>query len=128
MYVAAESPNMESAEQVTTPATSLLDLKNPKLLVTSGLINGRDVNGNQGKAFPVIEPSSATVLAHCADLSKEHIILAIEAAGKGYVTYYKGTTAREQGLLLKKFYQLILDNADDCKLNTLFSFSPLSFS
>lgn len=106
---------MESTEQVTAPAAELLDVKNPALLVTSGLINGQEVNGNKGKTFPVIEPSSGTVLAQCADLSKEHIVSAIEAADKGYVTYYKTTTARERGLLLKRFHQLILDNADDCK-------------
>ncbi|RHZ55832.1 NAD-dependent succinate-semialdehyde dehydrogenase [Aspergillus thermomutatus] len=104
---------MESTQQVTAPAAELLDLKNPALLVTSGLINGQEIKGAEGKTFPVIEPSSATVLAHCADLSKEHIIAAIEAADKGYVTYYETTTARERGLFLKKFYHLMLDNADD---------------
>ncbi|EAW24591.1 NAD-dependent succinate-semialdehyde dehydrogenase [Aspergillus fischeri NRRL 181] len=104
---------MESTQQVTAPAPELLDLKNPALLVTSGLINGQEIKGAEGKTFPVIEPSSATVLAHCADLSKENIIAAIEAADKGYVTYYETTTARERGLFLKKFYHLMLDNADD---------------
>ena len=112
---------MESTEQVTAPASELLDVKNPALLVMSVLINGQEVKGNKGKTFPVIEPSSGTVLAQCADLSKEHIISAIEAADKGYVTYYKSTTARERGQLLKKFHQRILDNADDCKLNLLSS-------
>ncbi|KAL3428679.1 aldehyde dehydrogenase domain-containing protein [Aspergillus tetrazonus] len=100
----------------TTPSASvaeLLKLRNPKLLITSGLINGKEVHGIEGKTFPIIEPSSATVLAHCADLSKEQIIGAIDAAEDGFVKYYDSTTARERGQILNKFNRLILDNVDD---------------
>ncbi|KAL3450249.1 aldehyde dehydrogenase domain-containing protein [Aspergillus insuetus] len=94
-------------------ASALESLKNPALLVHSGLISGNETAGNNGKTFPVVEPSSATVLANCADLSKEHIVAAIDAAEEGFGKYYESTTARERGILLRKFYQLIIENTDD---------------
>lgn len=105
----------------TTPniAAELHKLKNPELFVMSGLVNGQETQAADGKTFPVIEPASATLLAHCADLSEPDIVAAIDAADEGYVKFYESTTAKERGILLKKLYQLIMDNAEDCTLKPL---------
>ncbi|GKT83819.1 succinate-semialdehyde dehydrogenase [Colletotrichum tofieldiae] len=91
-------------------------LQDKSLLVVCGLVAGEWKNGQDGKTFPVYEPSSATVLQECANLSRQDFIAAIESAKKGSATFYESTTAKERGALLRKWYDLVITNADDLAL------------
>jgi succinate-semialdehyde dehydrogenase/glutarate-semialdehyde dehydrogenase len=61
-----------------------------------------------------IEPSSAEVLGQVADLSRDDFIRAIEIADKGYRKYSTSTTFAERGVQLRKWFELVHQNVDDC--------------
>ncbi|KAK1472332.1 hypothetical protein CTAM01_16396 [Colletotrichum tamarilloi] len=91
-------------------------LQDKSLLISSGLVAGEWKNGQDGKTFPVYEPSSATVLQECANLSRQDFIDAIESAKKGSAKFHESTTAKERGALLRKWFDLVIANADDLAL------------
>lgn len=111
---------MDPAKQHDLSKSLLGLLKDPSLFVQSGLIDGIERNGAAGRTFPVTEPSSGEILAHCADLSKDDIIDAVNVAEQGFSTFFETTSAKERGVILKEFHRLIVSNVDDCK--RLFAF------
>jgi Aldehyde dehydrogenase family len=62
-----------------------------------------------------IEPSSAEVLGRVADLSRDDFQKAIKIADAGFRKYSTSTTFAERGVQLRKWYDLVLENIDDCK-------------
>jgi succinate-semialdehyde dehydrogenase/glutarate-semialdehyde dehydrogenase len=60
------------------------------------------------------EPSSAEVLGYVADMSRADFIRAIEIADKGYRKYSTTTTFYERGVQLRKWFDLVHANIDDC--------------
>jgi hypothetical protein len=62
-----------------------------------------------------IEPSSAEVLGQVADLSRDDFQKAIKIADAGFRKYSTSTTFAERGVQLRKWYDLVLENVDDCK-------------
>lgn len=89
-------------------------LKNASLFENQSLIGGqwRTSAGNQ--FFNVYEPSSGEILASCVSSTEEDFSEAIELAHIGFQSYSTSSTAKERGLQLRKWYELILENADDC--------------
>jgi acyl-CoA reductase-like NAD-dependent aldehyde dehydrogenase len=61
-----------------------------------------------------VEPSSAEVLGNVADMSRDDFIRAIKIADKGYRKYSTSTTFAERGAQLRKWFDLIQQNFDDC--------------
>ncbi|RGP78262.1 succinate-semialdehyde dehydrogenase nadp + [Fusarium longipes] len=96
--------------------TPPFNLKNPSLFVTEGLVAGEWRPGTSGKTFPVIEPSSGEELSRCADLGLPDFVEAIDVAHKGYKEFSTSTTAKERGILLRKWNDLIISNVDDLAL------------
>ena len=62
----------------------------------------------------VEEPSSAEVLGHVADMSRADFVRAIEIADKGFRKYSTSTTFAERGVQLRKWFELVHENLDDC--------------
>lgn len=91
-------------------------LRDPSLLNSQGLIGGTWKSAPLDKTFPVIEPSTGDVLRQCADFSKQDFIDAIESAHDGYQEFSSSTTAKERGVILRKWNDLILENSEDCEL------------
>jgi succinate-semialdehyde dehydrogenase/glutarate-semialdehyde dehydrogenase len=92
-----------------------MNLKDKSLFVTKGLVNGQWKDASAKKTFPVYEPSSAEVLSQCADMSLSDFQEAIDSASIGYLKFFTSTTAKERGAILRKWYDLIVANADDSK-------------
>ncbi|KFY04917.1 hypothetical protein O988_00417 [Pseudogymnoascus sp. VKM F-3808] len=88
-------------------------LRDPSLLNSQGLISGTWKSAPLEKTFPVIEPSTGDVLHECADFSKQDFIDAIESAHDGYQEFYSSTTAKERGVILRQWNDLILANSED---------------
>lgn len=88
-------------------------LRDPSLFNSQGLIGGTWKFATSGKTFPVFEPSTGDVLSQCADFSKQDFIDAIESAHDGYEEFYSRTTAKERGVILRKWNDLILANSED---------------
>lgn len=94
-----------------------IPIQNPKLLETRGLIAGEWRHAVDNKTFSVYEPSSGEVLRQCADLGLNDFLEAIDSAEAGYREFSRSTTAKERGLLLRKWYELMMANVEDRKSN-----------
>lgn len=91
-----------------------LPLKDRSLLITKGLLCGNWISSTSGAVFSVTEPSSGQVLEQCADLSQAHFVEAIDAAHNGYHEL-AGMTAKERGVILRRWNDSVLQNANDSK-------------
>lgn len=90
-----------------------MELKDPSLFITKGLINGKWRSAAADKTFPVSEPSTGDVLASCADMSLADFQEAIDSAHEGYSKFFTSTTAKERGLILRRWFDLIIKNSED---------------
>ena len=96
-------------------------LHNPELLESRGLIDGSWRTAANGKTFSVFEPSTGEILGSVGDFGEEDFIAAIQSAHVAFRDFSLSTTAKERATLLTRWEQLILDNADDCKLTRAIS-------
>lgn len=77
---------------------------------TQGFIGGKWVAAHSGSTFDVQDPSTGKVIATMPDMTTEDVGLAIQAASTAFESFKK-TTPRERARLLRKWYQLIDENA-----------------
>ncbi|MHA3082895.1 NAD-dependent succinate-semialdehyde dehydrogenase [Acinetobacter sp. ANC 5383] len=87
-----------------------MQLNNSSLLQQHAYIDGAWVAGE--KSFAVTNPATGEVLGEVASVSREQVKQAVDAAQTAFETW-KLTTAKERSALLRKWYQLILDNQED---------------
>lgn len=101
-------------------------LNDKSLLKSQAFINGEWVDAKSGKTFEVTDPSSGKVIGTMPEMGKEDTELAIKAAADALVSFRK-TTGRERSRMLRKWYQLMVDNAEDiAKLITWENGKPLA--
>ncbi|WP_102109966.1 NAD-dependent succinate-semialdehyde dehydrogenase [Oceaniglobus roseus] len=93
--------------------TNLADLlKDPGLLVAQAYLAGEWVDGPDGRTFDVTNPARGDVIAKVADLDRAMCADAIakaETAQKAWAA----KTAKERANILRKWYDLMVENADD---------------
>ena len=87
-------------------------LKDKSLLKDQTYINGKWVRAKSGKTFDVVNPASNQVIGTMPDMNEEDTLEAIAAAEVAFQSFRR-TTPRERGRLLRAWYQLIMDNAND---------------
>ena len=87
-------------------------LSNKTLLQQNAFINNVFTPSANGVQFEVINPANGEVITHVADCGIAETEKAIEAADNAFETWGK-TTAKERHALLKKWFDLIVANADD---------------
>jgi succinate-semialdehyde dehydrogenase/glutarate-semialdehyde dehydrogenase len=87
-------------------------LKDKSLFKAQAYINGKWVSAKSGKTFEVTDPASGKVIGTMPDMNKEDAQEAINAGATAFPSFRK-TTGRERGRLLRKWYQLMMDNAED---------------
>ena len=85
---------------------------NPKFLRTLGYINGQWVDGDTGARFMVRNPADGSEIIAVADMGADETSRAIEAAHKAFPAWAK-RTAGERSAILRKWFELIVQNADD---------------
>ncbi|MBS3912621.1 MAG: NAD-dependent succinate-semialdehyde dehydrogenase [Hydrogenophaga sp.] len=85
-------------------------LKDPTLLKTDALINGEWVKGSS--RFDVIDPATGLKLADVANLGPADAEKAIAAANAAWAGW-KGKTAKERSIILRKWYDLLMAHQDD---------------
>ncbi|WP_291184664.1 NAD-dependent succinate-semialdehyde dehydrogenase [Hydrogenophaga sp.] len=85
-------------------------LKAPTLLKTDALINGEWVKGSS--RFDVLDPATGQKLADVANLGPADAEKAIAAANAAWAGW-KGKTAKERSIILRKWYDLLMANQDD---------------
>nr|WP_139851411.1 NAD-dependent succinate-semialdehyde dehydrogenase [Acinetobacter pullicarnis] len=89
-----------------------MQLNNANLFKQQVYINGEWQAADQNQSFAVTNPATGAVIAQVPSVSTKQVEQAVEAAATALQSW-KLTTAKERSLLLKKWYQLIMDNQED---------------
>lgn len=93
----------------------MLTLTQPSLLRTQAYVGGRWENALSGRTFPVYNPATGEVLAEVADCAQTDTERAIAAAEAAYPAW-RAKTAAQRANLLWRWYELILEHAEDLAL------------
>jgi succinate-semialdehyde dehydrogenase/glutarate-semialdehyde dehydrogenase len=103
-------------------------LKDPSLFKEEAFINGKWVKSNSGKTFPINNPATNEIIAQVVNLDATEAEKAIAAANEAFPKW-KGITGKERAGLMRKWFDLILQNKDDLAiLMTLEQGKPLTES
>ncbi len=90
-------------------------LKDSTLLRHEAFINGQWVAADSGNTFPVTNPADGKLLAQVADLGAAETRRAI-AAAETALPEWRSKTPTSRAHILRRWYDLILENADDLGL------------
>ncbi|KAF2717157.1 succinic semialdehyde dehydrogenase [Polychaeton citri CBS 116435] len=93
-------------------STSTPQLNDPSLFKSLAYVNGEWVSAKSGKTFEVTDPATGKVIGDMPEMDKGDVEIAIKAA-KDALSAFRKTTGRERSRMLRKWFQLIMDNADD---------------
>ncbi|QIW97819.1 hypothetical protein AMS68_003337 [Peltaster fructicola] len=118
-------PRILSARQyaITHNAPSL---KDKSLLKNQAYVNGKWVAAKSGQTFEVTDPATHEVIGTMPEMAKDDIDSAITAAHNALPSFRK-TTGRERARMLRKWYDLMTENADDlAKIVTWENGKPLA--
>ncbi|HNJ45428.1 MAG TPA: aldehyde dehydrogenase family protein, partial [Ottowia sp.] len=109
---------------MTTPDTPLALLKDPSLLKTDALINGKWVKGKA--RFDVSDPATGRKLADVADLGAREARSAIQAANAAWPAW-RELTGKQRHAHLMAWFQLLMQHQDDlARLMTAEQGKPLA--
>lgn len=89
-----------------------MQLKDRSLLKQQNFINGEWVDSIDQKTLSVINPATSTEIIKISSVGKAQTEQAVDAAAHAFESW-KLTTAKERSLLLKKWFQLIIENQED---------------
>ncbi|ORY10689.1 Aldehyde/histidinol dehydrogenase, partial [Clohesyomyces aquaticus] len=105
---------------------SVPPLSDPSLLKSKTYVNGEWIGAKSGKTFEVKDPSTGKVIGTAPEMDRADTEAAIAAAAAALPSFRK-LTGRERSRMLRKWYQLMVDNADDlAKLITWENGKPLA--
>ncbi len=97
----------------TTDLKSLLS--DPELLVARAYLAGEWADAEGGQTFDVTNPARGDVIAQVADLGRSEVARAIDAAFEAQKSW-AATPAAERGAILRKWADLMKENAEDLAL------------
>ncbi|KAH8883672.1 succinate-semialdehyde dehydrogenase NADP+ [Thozetella sp. PMI_491] len=108
-------------------STMVPKLKDPSLFKQDVCyVNGEWVTAKSGKTFEVTDPATGKVIGTCPEFDTADTEAAIAAAKASFETFKK-LTGRERAKLLRKWYDLMMENVDDlATLITLENGKPLA--
>ncbi|CAI6335957.1 unnamed protein product [Periconia digitata] len=105
---------------------SVPPLSDKSLLKEQTYVNGQWINAKSGKTFEVTDPASGKPIGTVPEMDRADTEAAIAAAAAAFPSFRK-TTGRERSRMLRKWYQLMIDNADDlAKLITWENGKPMA--
>ncbi|KAI9887997.1 MAG: succinate semialdehyde dehydrogenase NADP+ linked [Watsoniomyces obsoletus] len=87
-------------------------LKDKSLLKQECYVNGEWTKAKSGRTFEVRDPASTKLIGTCPEFDQADTENAIAAAAKAF-TSFRNTTGRERSRMLRRWYQLMTENADD---------------
>lgn len=87
-------------------------LKNPELIQTKPFINGEWFESKSTKTFKVTNPATEEFLLELPDQTPEEIDYAIKCTYEAFEEYKK-TSPYERSKVLRKLYDLMMENLDD---------------
>ncbi len=89
----------------------MIKLDDPTLFRTENYVNGKWVGGS-GEHIEVFNPANGTLVAKTVDGNADNTRDAVEAAATAFKSWSK-IPAKERASYLRKWHDLILENADD---------------
>ena len=89
-----------------------MKLNNPDLLRTKAFIGGEWVDADSGQTFKVANPASGETVAEVAKCGAAETRRAIDAAAAAYPAW-RAKTAKERAAILRRFYELMIENQRD---------------
>jgi succinate-semialdehyde dehydrogenase/glutarate-semialdehyde dehydrogenase len=92
-----------------------LALKDQSLLIDNAYVGGEWIAAPDGKTFAVTDPFDGGLIADVPDLGPETIRIAIDTAFDVQKQWAR-RTAKERAAILRRWYDLIIANADDLAL------------
>jgi succinate-semialdehyde dehydrogenase / glutarate-semialdehyde dehydrogenase len=92
-----------------------LQLKDPQLLRGQAFVDGEWVDADAGATIAVRNPANGETVGTVPQMGRAEARRAIEAAEAALVAWRK-TLAKERGQLLRKWFDLIIESADDLAL------------
>ncbi|KAI9834614.1 MAG: succinate semialdehyde dehydrogenase NADP+ linked [Phylliscum demangeonii] len=102
------------------------ELKDPSLFKKDCYVNGQWVQAASRRTFEVQDPASLAHIGSCPEFGAEDTERAIAAAATA-LPAFRRTTGRERSRMLRRWYQLMIDHADDlAKIITWENGKPLS--
>ena len=103
-----------------------MDLKNKALFKENCFVNGEFIVSNDNKKIEVNNPANLEILGTVPNCGVNETKEAIEAANIAFSSW-KNKTAKERSIIIRKWAQLIEENADDlAKIMTLEQGKPLA--
>ncbi|KAJ5610530.1 hypothetical protein N7510_007249 [Penicillium lagena] len=119
-------PSTVYAQRLYTMGHSAPELKDKSLFIEKSYINGEWVGAQSGETFEVHDPATGKLIGTCPELNTSDVTKAIEAASAAFPAF-RSTQGRERARMLRRWYQLMMDNADDlAKLITWENGKPLA--
>ncbi|MCB2138016.1 MAG: aldehyde dehydrogenase family protein, partial [Rhodobacteraceae bacterium] len=100
-------------------------LKDPSLLVTKAYVAGQWIDADDGKTFAVTNPARGDVICSVPDLTRAETERAIAAADTARHEW-AARTGKERAAVLRKWYDLMVANADDLGILTAEMGKPLA--
>jgi succinate-semialdehyde dehydrogenase / glutarate-semialdehyde dehydrogenase len=92
-----------------------MHLKDPTLLRTQAFVNGEWVNATSAATHEVLNPATREKLGTVPDMGAAETRRAIEAAAAAQPAWAR-LTARDRGVILRRWYDLMMANQDDLAL------------
>ncbi|WP_249209261.1 succinate-semialdehyde dehydrogenase [Magnetospirillum sulfuroxidans] len=89
-----------------------MQLSDPSLLRAQAYVGGAWVDADSGATFPVSNPADASLIGAVPDMGAAETARAIAAANAAWPAW-RAKTAKDRANILRKWYDLILANADD---------------
>ncbi|MDB5961550.1 MAG: succinate-semialdehyde dehydrogenase, partial [Massilia sp.] len=93
----------------------MLNLKDPTLLRQQAFIDGEWCDADDATTFTVTNPATGETIGRAPHMGAAETRRAIDAANAAWPAWRK-KTARERALILRKWNDLMLENADDLAL------------
>lgn len=89
-------------------------------------VNGEWAKAKSGRTFDVHDPSTGKFIGSCPECAKEDVEDAVNTAAEAFKSFRR-TTPRERARMLRRWYQLMMDNQEDiAKLITWENGKPLN--
>ncbi|PLN78170.1 succinate-semialdehyde dehydrogenase [NADP+] [Aspergillus taichungensis] len=105
-------PGPIAAKRLYTMSHTVPPLKDPSLFIEKAYVNGEWIGAQSGETFEVHDPASGKLIGTCPEFNAADTDKAIQAAAEAFPKFRK-TLARERARMLRRWYQLMIDNADD---------------
>ena len=87
-------------------------LKDKSLYRSQAFVNGQWIDAKSGKTFDITDPSTGKAIGSMPDMDAHDTEAAIAAAHAALPSFGK-ITGRERGRMLRKWYDLMIENAGD---------------